>query len=192
MPILGIIDSAKTGNLVTGSFEFIQTVYVASGTTSQALFTSIPQTYKHLVIRANARTNAGGQGDWIRCEVNGVTGSQTYSDTAFYGDGGAKPAQSGYSSIGMLAVRAAGTSSDSQRMGQTIMEFLDYTATDKLKAVKIMTGHSNNTGANSDGLIMYTIGVARSTSAITQLRLFSENSGALTAGTRISLYGIKG
>jgi hypothetical protein len=52
MPILGIIASAITGNLVTTSYESIETVTVGSGGSATVLtFSSIPATYTHLQIR---------------------------------------------------------------------------------------------------------------------------------------------
>ncbi len=57
MPILGILASAITGNLVTNSYESIATVTVGSGGQATAEFTSIPGTYTHLQLRALARTD---------------------------------------------------------------------------------------------------------------------------------------
>ena len=56
MPILGVIDSAKTGNL--SSYESIQTITVGSGGASTIVFSSIPSTYAHLQIRALNITTA--------------------------------------------------------------------------------------------------------------------------------------
>jgi hypothetical protein len=51
MPILGIIASAITGNLVTTSYESIETVTVGSGGSATVTFSSIPATYTHLQIK---------------------------------------------------------------------------------------------------------------------------------------------
>jgi hypothetical protein len=54
MPILGIIASAITGNLVTTSYESIATVTVGGGGSARCYFSSIPATYTHLQIRSIA------------------------------------------------------------------------------------------------------------------------------------------
>jgi hypothetical protein len=59
MPILGIIASAITGNLVTTSYESIATVTVGGGGSATIDFTSIPATYTHLQIRGIARSTNG-------------------------------------------------------------------------------------------------------------------------------------
>jgi hypothetical protein len=51
MPILGILASAITGNLVTSSYESIATFNITTSTPS-VTFSSIPQTFTHLQIRA--------------------------------------------------------------------------------------------------------------------------------------------
>jgi hypothetical protein len=56
MPILGIIASAITGNLVTTSYESIATVTVGGGGAATVAFTSIPATYTHLQIRGIGRS----------------------------------------------------------------------------------------------------------------------------------------
>jgi hypothetical protein len=191
MPILGVVASSKSGRL--NSFESIETIYVASGTQANITFSSIPQTYKHLMIRATARTNSGGQGDWVRCEFNGISGASTYFDLLSYSDGGGQSGSLATSAIGAYALRSSGVSSGSAYMGMNVMELLDYTATNKIKTFKYIAGHSNNTGSSTtNGQVVFGAGVFNNTAAVTQLKFFSENSGSFTAGTRITLYGIKG
>jgi hypothetical protein len=76
MPILGIIASAITGNLVTTSYESIATVTVGSGGAANVEFTSIPATYTHLQVRGIGRSleaNTGVDVQYLR--FNSDTGS---------------------------------------------------------------------------------------------------------------------
>ena len=48
MPILGIMASQISGHLSNPSYESIATYTVGAGGSSTMVFSSIPQTYKHL------------------------------------------------------------------------------------------------------------------------------------------------
>jgi hypothetical protein len=75
MPILGVIDSAKTGNLFAG-YNSIATVSYPSGTGSDAVFSNIPSAYRTLQIRAFIRhdTRNDNSSTWF-LTFNGDTGN---------------------------------------------------------------------------------------------------------------------
>ena len=88
MPILGVIDSGKSGHLSTNNYSSISTVTVGSGGASIITFSSIPSTYTHLQVRGIGRsTNAGSGVTQFYMQLNGDTGAN-YSNHILYGDGG--------------------------------------------------------------------------------------------------------
>ena len=184
MPILGILASAITGNLVTNSYESIATTTVGSGGAADVTFSSIPATYTHLQIRGISR-NASAT-DTICMRLNSDTGSNyawhqlraTGSTTASVGSASATFMEIPYTSyLGTTANVFAGA----------VIDVLDYANTNKYKTVRGLGGADQN----GSGSIFFTSGLWQSTSATTTIRLFP-NSGNLAEYTQFALYGIKG
>ena len=187
MPILGILASAITGNLVTGAYESIATVTLGS---SQATisFTSIPATYKHLQIRGLSRNTGAGTGaSDIKMLFNSDTGAN-YS--IHYLDGtGASVTQAG---VGNRSDPRAGLSVDggvtANIFGANVTDILDYSDTNKYKTTRTIGGAD----LNGSGSFRLTSGVWTNTAAITQID-FTDLSGSNFAQySSFALYGIKG
>ena len=90
MPILGVIDSSKSGNLYSASYESIATVSVGSGGAANVEFTSIPQTYTHLQLRAISRGTGTTAAEEVNMNFNNDTTSSSYIYYhQLYGDGSA-------------------------------------------------------------------------------------------------------
>jgi hypothetical protein len=187
MPILGIVASAKTGNLATNSYESIQTVTVGSGGASTISFTSIPSTYEHLQIRGVSRNNGSG----------GI--SDSYGVATFNSDSG-----SNYISHALLSYSAvvgeANTGANATSMWFTIsitgvqsnfagnvIDIFDYKNTNKFKTVRQLGSSDRN---STTGSIALTTGLWRSTAAITRIDITLSNNWA--EHTTYALYGIKG
>ena len=77
-------NSALVG--VFGDFESIATVTIGSGGASNAEFTSIPSTYKHLQIRASIRTTRNAQNS-LFYYINGDNSNSTYTTHYIGGTG---------------------------------------------------------------------------------------------------------
>ena len=96
-PILGIMASGISGNLVTNSYESIATGTVSTPTATIA-FSSIPATYKHLQVRYIAKSgraqNLAGQ---MVMRFNGSYGARGHN---LYGDGATAFANSYVPAIG--------------------------------------------------------------------------------------------
>lgn len=160
--------------------EPIATTLVGSGGTSTITFSNIPNTYKHLQIRAIGKGASAG-GRQILFQFNGDTGSN-YNSHHIYGDGASATAQAkGTSTNGWV------TYWDSAQFGCAIMDILDYANTNKYKTTRTLGGHD----LNGSGYILLRSGLWMNTAAVTSISLFTD-SGNFTEHSRFSLYGIKG
>lgn len=171
------------GGAAAGAYELISTQIL--GTTATTLsFNSIPQTYKHLQIRYVAVTPANG--DILTMRMNGITTS-SYSrhglegpGSAFW-SGGSNSLTSSYvmgSQIGMVTGEPY----------SGIVDILDYASTVKNKTFKSFNGVASSTNVS----VALVSGALFSTSAVSSITLFTNGGTNLSAGSRFSLYGIKG
>ncbi len=191
MPILGIVASAISGNLVTTSYESIATVTVGSGGTSTITFSSIPSTYTHLQVRLIARggrtdadTAAGGL--YIQLNSNYLT-----SMHQLRGNGSAASA-AGYSgglNNGYIIIWVPASNASANIFGAGVVDILDYANTNKTKVIRTLSGDDINGG----GYITFNSGLWNSTSAITSITFGSTDGiGNIPEYSSFALYGIKG
>lgn len=167
-------DSMLAGNAAYSptSFESIATAVISSPTASVS-FTSIPQTYKHLQIRAvHQGSQAYGEtilnsGSWIRRHY-------------LYGDG---------------TSRVSGTDTSNALFGQnsthwsiTILDLLDYTSTNKNRVYRAWNG----TDQNGSGIIHLFSGLDTTTTATNSITLTVTGGGTWSQYSHFALYGIKG
>jgi hypothetical protein len=195
MPIpLGILAVAGAGGGAAGDYELIQTSF-GNGSSVNVTFSSLPQTYKHLQLRMTTRTNGGGfTNEWLRMRFNGVTTS-TYNTHNLWGTGSTVSSNGGSSQTSMEDIaRVPGNLAETGVYGATIIDILDYTNASKNKTIRVSGGYHEPT--SSSYYVNLTSGLFRSTSAVTQIDLFSLVSNAglgfFDTASRFSLYGIKG
>jgi hypothetical protein len=182
MPILGVIDSQKSGKLSAASYDSIAT-FTGNGSTSSASFTSIPGTYAHLEIRAliygsmtsiQARFNSDASG------VYAGHGSYFYGSTptiAYY--------YTGNNTIGPSWNQAYALSTSYGAYANFTIE--DYANTSKWKTSKLTYGITTTSSNSSEN--DFVMGTYRSTNAITRIDIIASSNFA--ADTTIALYGIK-
>jgi hypothetical protein len=188
MPIIGVIDSSKTGNLGTPAFYFIAGASLNG--LSTYTFSSIPQTYKHLHIRMfakSSRPNTNGP-SWLN--VNGDTTPSNYTTIYFYTAGTSGVIGTAWStSEGGYAMNSAGTTANANVNGSSFMTIYNYTDTNKFKNGQGI-GALNN--ANSGDQVMGpAFTVWKNTNAITSLSVNPFTSPFLTE-SYVALYGLKG
>jgi hypothetical protein len=182
---------AWVGNgLVTnlGDFESIATTTLGSST-STITFASIPGTYKHLQIRAIARTDrASFSVDGFRIQFNNTTTSAQYS-SHFLGGGGAS-AFSGNegNTAGILAQRFTASTAGSNMFGAVIVDILDYADTNKHKTSRCLGG----TDQNGSGELYLTSGVWMNTAAINEIDIVPNLGTNFLQYSQFALYGIRG
>jgi len=184
---LGIFSAAGAGGGVALSdYELISTTVLA-GTAASVTFSNLgdySSTYRHLQVRTLARVS-GATTETLLIRLNGDTGSN-YSWHGLSGNGSAVSSfaltSNSYMGIGIHP----GTNSSANIFGPTVIDFLDTYSTTKNKTARSLGGMN---GAATT--VRLHSGLWQSTSSLTSIQVFSEVTN-FVAGSRFSLYGIKG
>lgn len=170
--------------ILPGSYDAIGVVTVGSTPATEIVFNSIPQTYKHLQVRALVRNNRAAFASNTYYRFNGDTGSN-YAYHAMYGNGSSPGAYGGGSANVQLATDPSASFTANCFAGQ-IYDILDYTNTNKNKTSRISVGFDGN----GSGEVHLASNLWMNTSAITSIR-FYPNSGEYIQYTTFALYGIR-
>ena len=154
--------------------------YVALATTtlgasaSSVTFSSIPASYRDLVLVADGTTAASD--GYVVLQFNGDTGSN-YSNVFMTGFGSTTE-----------SIASTNTSIRRALMGNSqsniIWQLLDYSATDKHKTVLSRSGSNGSTN------VAAAAGRWANTAAVTSIAISSESS-TFSSGSTFSLYGIE-
>ena len=181
-PILGIWASGISGSkAVTTNFISIQTATVDSGGASSITFNSIPNTYKHLQIRGISR--ATGASTDSNIQINSSTNA-VYRHQ-LYGDGSSVTASANANNA--YIIMTAGSGAASNIFDASVIDFLDYTSTNKNKVVRVLSGRDlNGSGLISFGSALWTI----SSNAISDITLVPAGT-SFAQYSQFALYGIK-
>lgn len=164
--------------------------YIASSTpagTTTATFSSIPSTYKHLVIHAHAqdgRTNNPIDGGYVR--YNGDTGGNyrySYTNASVTTHSGGSQGNNAT----FMMFGAIGTLQGGDGFGAGLMYIFDYASTTLWKTMVQVSGAANDTAY---GEIMIGGGLWKSASAITSISIVTETGSNYSTGTRFDLYGL--
>lgn len=176
---LGIV--AASG-LSAGALELIQTTILASSTSSVTI-SSIPSTYRHLQLRILTRDSANSF-DYMVFRLNGDSGNN-YARHLLRGNGTSLFSSANTTlSNGFLGTIANNTNTFSA----TIADILNYSSTTSNKTIRSLSGQHSTT--NMIGLYS---GLWMNTAAVNSLTVTSNNgSVSFVAGSRFSLYGIRG
>lgn len=187
MPILGIIASSITGNLVTNSYESISTVTVGAGGAADITFSSIPSTYKHLQIRAIMRSAAGASVSGFNFQLNGVT-TTSYAFHRLRGDGSTAAATASVSDNNIGIGESPADNATASIFGGMVLDVLDYTNTNKNKTTRVLMGHD----ANGSGSIWFSSGLYfANTNAVSSIKFYF-SAGSFKQYSHFALYGIRG
>jgi hypothetical protein len=150
-------------------------------TTSTVTFSSIPATYRDLIlVVANLSATASNT---IYARLNGDTGSN-YSAVVALGDSNGPASALNSSNSNGLFMGAVYQGLPTSGSSQSILQIMDYSATDKHK-----TGLSRYGSAGRSEVDM---GASRwaNTAAVTSLLVRIHPSGSFNSGTSFSLYGV--
>ena len=177
MPILGIMASQISGHLSNPSYESIATYTVGAGGSSTMVFSSIPQTYKHLEFTMSifgsaygviSTQNGAGSREHYMVGTGSGVGSTANNTTSYIPDDSSSSTTYPYVVFGRI---------------------LDYTNSNKYKSVRAYEGFTNNAGGE---VLINTALLDASLAAITSITFTAAPSGVFAQNTVISLYGIKG
>jgi hypothetical protein len=187
---LGIFSAAGAGGVPFSSdYEFIES-YILGSNQASVTFSNLgtySSTYKHLQIRYAARTISGSTLEELRVQFNANTGTNysrhelagTDSQVKSAGEASITGAQAGF-----LAQNAS-----SNVFSGGVVDILDPYSTTKNTTVRALSGFHFGTGFQS--MIALTGGAFFNTASITEMKFYGSINN-LAAGSRFSLYGIKG
>jgi hypothetical protein len=189
---LGIFSAAGAGGEVAGSsFDLISTTILGSATASVTFdVTSLASTYKHLQVRVVMASDIT-DGIYSAMRLNADTGSN-YSVHALYGTNN-NVGSLGAANTTSMSSSSYTSSSNSLRAEASVIDLLDAFSTSKNKTLRMLTGIAE-TSASTSSIALFS-GNWRNTAAITSVQLLAFSQGVahtFIAGSRFSLYGIKG
>jgi hypothetical protein len=192
------VSTLLSGTLTTPSAKqtFAGPAYVSlatatgTGSNSSITFSSIPQTYQHLQIRAIVKTDSGTTLGVGNLAFNG-DGGTNYTRHRLYGDGTSVVADSslGASSIVGAAWGAGSPSGSTNIVGPSIIDIHDYASTTKNKVIRSVGARNY---ADSNGFIQLLSGLWLNTNAITSITFTITGGSNFTSQTQFALYGIQG
>ena len=173
------------------SSRFLIASNTLGSSAASVTFSSIPATYKDLVLKISARSDRGLQQADLAFKFNSATANAT--DTSLYGNG--STASSGRDFIGsggMYAGAYPGSTATSDTFSNTEIYIPNYTASQN-KPSSISAAAENNTATVTYGSNWAVAGLWSNTAAITSITIY-EAAGSpfnLVAGSTFWLYGIK-
>jgi hypothetical protein len=160
-----------------GAFDALATVTVPATAVASITFAGIPNTYKHLQIRAMYKCSTT---DNPYMRVNGDS-SSIYSWHHLYGDG-ASAASNGNSSQSFTYF---GYSQNTTNPNVGVVDILDYANVSKNKTFRILAGQDNN----GSGEVALWSGSYQSLSAINSVTFTT--GGTFTQYSQFTLYGVR-
>ena len=161
---------------MASTYEPIATTTLSSATSS-ITFSSIPSTYTDLRIVWTGTTSAGNN---VRVQFNGDTATN-YSTTNLYGDGTTAGSSAVTSTTWLQCFNGSTSTTIPTMFTADIFSYAGSTYKTALLTAP--------TDKNGSGAITATVGLWRSTSAITSISLV--NAANYQTGTTATLYGIK-
>lgn len=189
-PILGVIASSISGRLwePQGAYDALSTVTVPSGGVASIEFAGIPNTYKHLQIRAISRNaSSGGNLDYA-LRFNGDSSTSNYAWHRLFGDGATTYGQWNTNPVGQAFIGINTQSTDTaSSFASSVTDILDYTATNKNKTVRSLWGKDTN-GAGLVGLASALW--INSSTAINSITVLPQ-SGTIAQFSQFTLYGVR-
>jgi len=180
--------SMRAGN-VAGDYELIES-YILGSSQASVVFSNLgdySSTYKHLQVRMVARSAKADTFDALRFRFNADTGNN-YARHFLWGNGsGVESAGAASNNRGYLGF-VDGNNATSSVYSPTIIDILDPYSTTKNKTVRALSGIRNQTQTYV-GLFS---SLWMNTGSVTSLLLETDSVANFMAGSRFSLYGIKG
>lgn len=186
---LGILSAAGAGGAAFSSdFELIETAIVSGSSTTGITFSNLgtySSTYKHLQVRYVARAgNSIDNGIYMR--LNGDSGSN-YAQHVLLGLGSSVISAASTSQVQSSPGLIANSDNSANIFAAGVIDLLDPYSTTKNKTTRAINGIMGT--AQTRVALSSTLSV--NTASVTSWSLFPSGN-EFAAGTRISLYGVKG
>lgn len=175
---------------MANTYDLIQSYTLGSNTANGITFSSIPNTYTHLVINFSGRdTRSGTYADDLRIQINGNNGS--YSNARLYGASGGTGADGGTGVNNTYFGFVAGDTATASVFGNGTMIFPNYISSTTKNGIQ--NSGANSLSATNDYQLGQNSLISPVTSPITSITITGYNapSGTLSAGSTFFLYGLK-
>ena len=186
---LGIFSAAGAGG-VPQTYELISTTVLGSNQPS-VTFSNLgtySSTYKHLQIRSVARTAQSSNTRAIGVRVNGISTS-SYSWHLLEGDSSSVVSAAAANQTNGFIGHLAASGAAANIFGASVIDILDPFSSTKNTTLR---GLSGATTSGENRVRLYST-LFNSTATVTSITLYSEDlTSNLVAGSRFSLYGIRG
>lgn len=182
----GYTDASSIITPSFGAMDLISSVILTAGQPSVVFDVStLASTYKHLQLRIVGRTDrTASGGDYIRLRFNADTGTN-YSFHSLTGNGSNVVSENAVNATAMHFERLGSSDLATSNYGALVVDMLDLFSTTKYKTTR-------NFGGVATNYVMLQSGNWRSTSAVTAVNVVVGGGSNFVAGSRFSLYGIKG
>lgn len=162
------------------TYEPIATTTLGSATAS-VTFSNITGSYTDLILISNIKSGNADQPSVV-VNINDTFTDELYSGTMFYGTGSSSTSnRTSNQNVGLI-LRNGGLSTNTSMTQVFITNFLNYSNS---TTFKVFTSR----GEVSDVLTETNVGLWRSTSAITKIRV-AGTPGSFALGSTFTLYGI--
>ena len=181
---LGVLSAAGAGGVEAGSYELIASEILGSAQAS-VTFSSLAtyaSTYKHLQIRYTARSSSGTGTEGVYSRFNGDSGNN-YTLHGVYGTGSSVISYASANISNALSGALPLNDFTANGFGAGVIDLSDAYGT-KFKTIRTLTGVAS-------ARVDLQSGLWRNTDTLTSWLLFPA-VGNFVAGSRFSLYGIKG
>jgi len=185
--LLGILNSQAAAAGAAGAYDLLETQVLTSNSAS-VTFTGLGSytDYKHLQIRAVAQANTSGTNILnLNVNLNSDTGFN-YAVHRIYGGSSTVQSAANTSRDSLIVWRACTRNADGY--APSVTDILDFSNTNKYTTIRGIAGGY----ASSEKTVALSSGVWMNTSAVTSISFTNNGAVDLTAGSRFSLYGIKG
>lgn len=186
--LLGILNSQAAGG-GGGAFDLLETTTLTTSASS-VTFSGLGaySGYKHLQVRAVARTLDGGTIDGININLNGISAGNAYAKHELRGSGSSVTSRNDSNQnelFGFFGV--PGNTATANAFGCAVIDILDFSSSNQNTTLRALGGFIHSSGQR----VQLISGLFNSTNAVTSI-FFEANGGSnLAVGTRFSLYGVK-
>jgi hypothetical protein len=168
----------------------LATTTVGSGGVSSVTFSSIPQVYTDLVVKASIRTNVSGTVDYAPMAFNGGPTGTSYSDRRVYGDYTAAYSLNSSGANSLVNAPVNGGNSTANTFSNTEWYIPNYTSS-AYKSISVdSVGEGNSASANYN-YTQLIAGLWANTSAITSINLSTYFGSAFVQYSTFTLYGVR-
>lgn len=176
-----------------GDFDAIATITTTADNSNNLQFTNIPQTYKHLHMRAVAvggvQSANDGRGFWYSINLNDET-----EINAHWLNGALGSVGSGASSSRPIGnAMRMNTNTSNSPYGVALIDLLDYTSTTKNKTLRSYSGVVNPFSVYGQlNAVTLHSGLRVTTQPVTTITFVDTAGASFGPGSSFALYGVKG